>query len=58
MAAASAVIPDADRVLHATRGYTAFLSGDTAGCDRNRGADCRAEAAVIWLRAGRLDKSA
>ena len=35
-----------------------FLSGDTAGCDRNRVPTVRAEAAVIWLGAGRLDKSA
>ncbi|HEY5783410.1 MAG TPA: hypothetical protein VIT65_01420, partial [Microlunatus sp.] len=68
-AAASAVIPDADGVLHAMRGYTAFLSGDAAGCAASAPSyeeyaietgvpTIRAEAAVIWMGAGRHDKVA
>jgi hypothetical protein len=68
-AAAAAVIPDADGVLYAMRGYTAFLAGDAAGCAVCAPAyeayaietgvpTIRAEAAVIWLGASRLDKVA
>ncbi len=68
-ASTCAVIPDADAVLHGMRGYTALLSGDAAGCAASAPAfeayaietgvpAVRAEAAVIWLGAGRLDKVA
>jgi hypothetical protein len=68
-AAKAAVIPDADGVLHGMRGYTAFFTGDSAGCAAQAPAfeayaiefgvaTVRAEAAVIWLGAGRLDKVA
>jgi hypothetical protein len=68
-AAALTVIPDADGVLHAMRGYTAFFAGDTEACAAEAQAfedygvefgvaAVRAEAAVIWLGAGRLDKVA
>ena len=64
-----AVIPDAEGVVHAMRGYTAFLSGDAAACAASAPAfeayaietgvpTVRAETAVIWLGAGRLDKVA
>ena len=65
----AAVIPDADGVLHAMRGYAAFFAGDVAGCAAEAPSfeeyavefgvtAVRAEAAVIWLGAGRLDKVA
>jgi hypothetical protein len=68
-AAAAAVIPDAEGVLHAMRGYAAVLAGDAAGCAAEAPAfeayavehgvaTVRAEAALIWLGAGRLDKVA
>ena len=68
-AAAQAVIPDADGIVHAMRGYTAFLAGDPEGCAaqapafEHHGVEfgvaaVRAEAAVIWLGARRLDKVA
>jgi hypothetical protein len=68
-AAREAVIPDAFGVLHSMRGYAAYLRGDVAGCaaeapvfeafavDHGLVA-IRAEAAVIWLGAERLDKVA
>ncbi|MGY2704151.1 hypothetical protein [Nocardioides sp. HB32] len=68
-AADEAVIPDASGVLHSMRGYTAYFSGDRDGCAaeapafEHYGVDLgvatvRAEATVIWLGAGRLDKVA
>jgi hypothetical protein len=68
-AAEIAVIPDATGVLHGMRGYTAFFAGDPDGCAAEAPsfeayavefgvATVRAEAAVIWLGAGRLDKVA
>ncbi len=68
-AAAAAVIPDAAGVLHGMRGWTAFHAGDVARCAAEAQAfedhaeafgvvPVRAEAAVIWLGAGRLDKVA
>jgi hypothetical protein len=68
-AAAAAVIPDGEGVLHGMRGYTALVSGDVAGCAaaarayeeyavENGVPTVRAEAAVIWLGAGRPDKVA
>lgn len=68
-AAEAAVIPDAAGVLHGMRGYTAYFAGDRAGCAAEAPAyeeyavefgvaTVRAEAAVIWLGAGRLDKVA
>jgi hypothetical protein len=68
-AAAAAVIPDADGVLHGMLGFSAFFAGDVAGCAREAPsfesyavefgvAAVRAEGAVIWLGADRLDKVA
>ena len=65
----AAVIPDAQGVLHGARGYTAFFSGDVETCAVEAVAfeqhaiefgvaAVRAEAAVIWLGANRLDKVA
>ncbi|TAK70343.1 MAG: hypothetical protein EPO13_05230 [Actinomycetota bacterium] len=69
VAAGTAVIPDADAVLHAMRGYAALFAGDAAGCAAEAAAyeayavqfgvaGVRAEAAVVWSGAGRLDKVA
>lgn len=66
-AATVAVIPDATGVLHSMQGYAAFFSGDAAACAAEAAdfeayaaefgvAAIRAEAAMIWLGAGRLDK--
>lgn len=66
-AAAAAVIPDESGVLHGMRGYLAWVAGDVDGCAREAPsfeeyaveygvAVVRAEAAVIWLGAGRPDK--
>ena len=66
-AAARAVIPDAEGVLHGMRGWSAFFAGDQAGCAAEATAfeahaidfgvaAVRAEGAVIWLGAGRADK--
>lgn len=68
-AARVAVIPDADAVLHEMRGYGAFFAGDAAGCAAEApafetyGVDLgvttvRAEAAVMWIGAGRPEKVA
>lgn len=68
-AAAAAAIPDAEGVLHNMRGYTAYFRGDAEVCETEApvfeayAADhgvvaVRAEAATIWLGAGRLDKVA
>src|SRR4051794_35346195 len=68
-AARATVIPDGNEVLHSMRGYTAFFAGDAAACaaeapafegyaDEFGVATVRAEAAVMWLGAGRLDKVA
>lgn len=68
-AAEAAVIPDATGVLHGMRGYTAYFAGDVEGCAAEAPAfeahavgfgvaAVRAEAAVMWLGAGRLDKVA
>src|SRR3954447_8698078 len=68
-AAAEAVIPDADGVLHGMLGYAAFFRGDTDGCAAEAPgfeayavehglAVVRAEAAMMWLGAQRLDKGA
>ena len=68
-AAEQAVIPDAAEVLQAMRGYAALVAGDAGECaDRAPAfeqyavdfgvAVVRAEAAMIWLGAGRLDKVA
>jgi hypothetical protein len=68
-AAEAAVIPDAAGVIHGMRGWTAFLAGDAEVCAAEAQAfedhaeaygvtAVRAEAAVIWLGAGRLDKVA
>lgn len=62
-------IPDAEAVLHAMHGYGSFFTGDAAGCAAEAPEydfyatelgviTVRAEAAVIWLGAGRLDKVA
>lgn len=64
-----AVIPDAAGVLHSMRGYAAVFTGDVAGCAAEGAAfeqyaeafgvaAVRAEAAVIWLGAGRIDRVA
>jgi len=64
-----AVIPDGSDILHSMRGYAAFFAGDPAGCAAEAPAyeehatafgvaTVRAEAAVVWLGAGRLDKVA
>jgi hypothetical protein len=69
VAADAAVIPDAAGILHAMRGYTAFFAADASTCAEEAPAfeayavafgvaTVRAEAAVIWLGAGRLDKVA
>jgi len=66
-AASQTVIPDAVGVLHGMRGYLAYFAGDETGCAAEAPAfeeyatefgvaTIRAEAAVIWLGAGRLDK--
>lgn len=66
-AAKAAAIPDAQSVLHAMRGYLAWRRGDAEGCASEAPeyehfaldhgvAVVRAEAAVIWSGAGRLDK--
>lgn len=68
-AAARAVVPDAVGVLHGMRGYTALVAGDEATCAAEAPAfeayavefgvaTVRAEAAMIWLGAGRPDKVA
>jgi hypothetical protein len=68
-AAHAAAIPDAGSVLHSMRGYAAFFAGDARTCAATAPAfeefaidhgavAVRAEAAVIWLGAGRLDKVA
>lgn len=68
-AAERAVIPDAYGVLHSMRGYAAVFAGDAAGCAAEAPAyeeyaeefgvpAVRAEAAVLWLGARRLDKVA
>ena len=68
-ATSEAVIPDAVGVLHGMRGYLAIFAGDVAGCAAEAVAfedyatefgvaTVRAEAATIWLGAGRLDKVA
>jgi hypothetical protein len=68
-AALATVIPDADGVLHGMRGYAAFFSDDSQACAAEAPAFeqhsvafgvavVRAEAAVIWLGAHRLDKVA
>jgi hypothetical protein len=68
-AARTVVIPDVDGVLHAMRGYTAFFAADADVCAEEAPAyeayateygiaTVRAEAAMIWLGAGRLDKVA
>jgi hypothetical protein len=68
-AAAEAAIPDAEGVLHGMRGYTAYFAGDREGCEREAPVfeayaaehgvvAVRAEAATMWLGAGRLDKVA
>src|SRR5262249_24857754 len=65
--AEEAVIPDAYGVLHNMRGYSAFFSGDAAGCASEAPAFeeyaaasgtavSRAEAAMMWLGARRPDK--
>jgi hypothetical protein len=66
-AAAEAVIPDAEGVLHGMRGYLAWFREDAGECARqaqsfesyaveNGLAVVRAEAAVIWAGAARPDK--
>jgi hypothetical protein len=66
---AETVIPDGEAVLHNMRAYSAFVIGDAAVCAAeapvferfavDQGVPVvRAEAAVIWLGAGRLDKVA
>ncbi|GAB7003335.1 hypothetical protein JCM18899A_08060 [Nocardioides sp. AN3] len=68
-AARATVIPDADEVGHSMRAYTAFFAGDPQVCAEEAPefegyavefgvATVRAEAATIWLGAGRLDKVA
>jgi hypothetical protein len=68
-AADAVVIPDAPGVLHSMRGYTAYFAGDFEGCAAEAPAfeahavkfgiaAVRAEAAVMWLGAGRMDKVA
>ncbi|GAA3641593.1 hypothetical protein [Microlunatus ginsengisoli] len=68
-AAERAVIPDAAAVLHAMRAFSAVAAGDRAECAAEGPvyeqyaadfgvATVRAEAAVVWLGAGRLDKAA
>lgn len=66
-AAQEAVIPDAVGVLHSMKGYSAYFTGDAATCAVEAAvfeeygvehgvAAVRAEAAMIWLGARRLDK--
>jgi hypothetical protein len=68
-AAEESVIPDSYGVLHSMRGYSAFFCGDVAGCAAEAPnfeafaiehglTVVRAEAAIIWLGAERLDKVA
>jgi len=68
-AAEAVVIPDAQGVLHNMRGYPAFFAGDADTCATEAVAfethavefgvlAVRAEAAIIWLGAGRPDKAA
>ncbi len=68
-AATAAPIPDALGVLWSMQGYAAFFTGDAEGCasvaalfeeySAEHGvAAVRAEAALLWLGAARLDKSA
>src|SRR3954447_6955892 len=68
-AAAETVIPVAEGVLHGMRGFGAFFTGDVAGCAAEAPAfeayavdfgvaAVRAEGAVIWIGAERLDKVA
>jgi hypothetical protein len=68
-AAEQAVIPDAAVMQHGMRGYAAWFAGDAAGCAAEAPefeehavsygvATVRAEAALMWLGAGRLDKVA
>jgi hypothetical protein len=68
-AARESVIPDAFGVLHSMRGYAAYLRGDVSTCAAEAVtfetfsvehglAAIRAEAAIMWLGAGRLDKVA
>ena len=68
-AAAEAVIPDAEAMLHGMRGYLASVAGDAEAVQPRRPSSratpsstgvavVRAEAAIIWLGAGRLDKVA
>ena len=62
-----AVIPDAEAVLHEMRGYAAWVAGDAEACAAEAPAfeeygvefgvaTVRAEAALIWVGAGRTDK--
>jgi hypothetical protein len=66
-AASEAAIPDSFGVLASMQGYTAYFSGDTEVCASIAGffseyateqglAVVRAESAVMWIGAGRLDK--
>ena len=68
-AAGETVIPDAEGVLHGMRGYAAYFSDDVPGCAAEAPsfesyavefgvATVRAEGALIWLGARRLDKVA
>lgn len=68
-AADAVVIPDAPGVLHSMRGYIAYFAGDSEGCAAEAPAfeahavefgvaAVRAEAALMWLGAGRPDKVA
>ena len=68
-AAGRAVIPDVDGVLHCMRGYSAFFAADVSTCAAEAAgfeafaveqglAVVRAEAAIMWLGAERLDKVA
>jgi hypothetical protein len=67
-AATEAVIPDAEGVLHSMRGYASLVAGDAEGCAREAAeferygvelgaTTVRAEAAVVWLGAGRPDRA-
>jgi hypothetical protein len=68
-AAGAAVIPDAQGVLHNMRAYSAMFAGDSETCAAEAPAfeahavefgvaSVRAEAALIWLGAGRPEKAA
>jgi hypothetical protein len=68
-AAREAVVPDAEPVLYAMRGYSALFTGDVDTCAEasavcealaveHGGTTLRAEAAFLWLGARRLDKVA